>query len=136
MGETWTREEFFKKLEDTGEADVRINLAGSIYGPPRSEKRILVEQWLFERERRAEDAKHATDKAFAREANDIALAANALASAANKIAERAEKRARTANAIAIAAAMIAIVSVGISYLDLKGFISPGPTSPSAVSSPP
>jgi hypothetical protein len=38
MGEPWTIEGFRDGLEKLGESEVRRRLAGSVYGPKRSEK--------------------------------------------------------------------------------------------------
>lgn len=106
MGENWTKEGFVAGLETLGESEVRARLSGSVYGPARSEKRILVEQWLSDRAQ----ARAAEDAAIAKSASEAARIAaeestkqTALAEAANRIAQRA-------NSIAIAALIIAIIA--------------------------
>lgn len=134
MGETWTREGFIAKLEETGESEVRMRVGHNVYGPARSEKRLLVEQWLSDKEAERDNARDAADKALARAANDIAREANRLASEAVDNAKTANKIAKAALAIAIVAATASGV---MGYLQLKdGSTSQPPVSSGASSSQP
>lgn len=97
-------QEFEKKIEATGEEQVRKNLAQGIYGnpgDPRS-KAPLVQNWLDKKDSQREEVKVKEELNISKEANRIAKESNEIA-----------RSAKNASWLAIA---ISIVSIIISTL--------------------
>jgi len=107
MAETFTKEEFWAKLDALGEDAVTLNIDRQIYGP-NSEKRVLAKDWLRRKAQERSDASQAEQIAIARSAAEAAWEAAREAKSANTIA----KLALAAATIAIAVSIIVPLAVG------------------------
>jgi len=76
--QTFTTEEFFAKLDELGENEVRIKLVTKIYGP-NSDKRALAEEWLRRKEDQRRDEREDRSAERARRMMYSAWAANVIA---------------------------------------------------------
>lgn len=79
MGQSWNYDELAASLEDLGESEVRRRMDASVYGPPRSDKRLFVEKWLRDRDAAAAAVSRAEDIELARRATKAAEDANVIA---------------------------------------------------------
>jgi hypothetical protein len=104
MAETFTKDQFWGKLEELGEDQVRLNVSLQRYGAPNVDKRVLAEEWLRKKDQ---------DRRSARE-----WAMDASSSENLRVARSAKNAAWAAAAMAAAAAITAAVSAVIAYLAL------------------
>jgi hypothetical protein len=75
---------FRAKLNETGEAQVRINLANEVYGAQHAPLRPVVEEWLRQQEEKRREAAQSEQTQIARSAADAAWESARTAQAANK----------------------------------------------------
>ncbi len=108
-------DEFFAKLEETGEDVVRAHLAQRIYGGSREP---LVEEWLRRKEQERNDSSEREQIAIAREAAaaardsaDAARDSAAEAKEVNRFAKQANTIAKIAIAVAAIAAIMSIINI-------------------------
>lgn len=123
-----TPEDFWKRLDETPEDTVRLNIRAKRYGAPKLQ---WAEEWLrrrdvaktLESEERSNASqaeqtlisRSATDAAW--EAATAAREANELAREANTLAIKANTTASNANSIALAAIVTAIIAILFSIID-------------------
>ena len=113
--ETWTKEQFWKELDDVGEDEVRVRLATRYY-TDLNERGGLAREWIQRKDlSRAAESERARDAFQAEQA----LAASRAVKAADRAADAAERQANTAERatrIAIAALIVAIVAAILSLV--------------------
>jgi len=103
------REEFWAKLDATGEEQIRLNLGRDVYGMPKAAHHVWATEWLRQHDQARSDASHSEQIDIARSAKDAAWSA---ANAAREAAAEAKK----ANMIATLALIAAIPAIAISII--------------------
>lgn len=131
--ETFTAEQFWKKLDDIGEDKVRENIVAGRYSTA-NKKLQLAEEWVRRKVQSRNDERETESLEIAASARDAAVDAARAAEAAASAAEEQANRAREANNIAKAALIIAIVamtvSAAIGYMQLTS--SSNPSAPATL----
>jgi hypothetical protein len=128
MGKRWTVESLYANLDALGESEVRYRLDAQTFGTKGSEKYLLVQKWLFEREQAARAARDAEDLAIAKAASDAARDAADEAQQQTGLAREANTIAKIALAIAAIALIVATVAM---CQDANPAVSPSSPAPSA-----
>ena len=103
-----SKKEFFEKLEESGDTEVREKLAQCVYGEV---KIPLVKEWLRRKVAEQEEQKHAGQMQRENDALEIARQANKIAIDANILSERASASASRANRISWWSVGIALLAI-------------------------